>query len=485
MSGFEARTSAAGSDALRDKYLDGLLAAGLYEDSCRSRYEAVNYRHLSPYKPSAYLVQKLREYEDRHRRCAPHTNAYKKMLPLLTGGVAAGTVEECKYLLWTPFSGLGNKIISLTSSFLYALLTERVLLIDRGRDFSKLFCEPFPGTSWLIPEDFPMKNLYFNRGDPLSYGSLVREKGIVNPLPSFVYAHVVTDFAQEDARFFFEEDQRALRGVPWLLVRSEVHYAAGLFLNADFEPELSRLFPETETVFHHLSRYLLHPSNKAWGMITRYYHTYLAKGKERLGIQIRIFNHENSPFENVSTQVVNCLMKEKLLPEIDLNDPQVVPGRWKIMDVIVTTLHSGYLDKIRSIYWEHPAAGGVLVSVHQPSHEEYQLMDDESHDMKAWAEMNLLSFSDVLVTSAWSTFGYVGQGLGGLKPWILLRPKSPALQEPSCVRDISMEPCFHLPPAYLCEQKMDGKRGKVAPYVTYCVDVEGGLKVLARNNEVP
>ncbi|KAI7996370.1 Fucosyltransferase 2 [Camellia lanceoleosa] len=46
-----------------------------------------------------------------------------------------------------------------------------------------------------------------------------------------------------------------------------------------------KLFPEKETVFHHLGRYLFYPSNQVWGLITIYYHAYLAKADEGIGIQ--------------------------------------------------------------------------------------------------------------------------------------------------------------------------------------------------------
>ncbi|XP_078439600.1 putative fucosyltransferase 8 [Wolffia australiana] len=467
----------------RDKFLGGLLAGGVNADSCASRYEAVKYRHPSPYKPSSYLVQKLRNYEENHRRCEPHSHGYNNtILSLINANSTNSTSSDCKYLLYRPFSGLGNKIVTLISSFLYALLTGRVLLIDPKINFSKLFCEPFPNTTWIIPEDFPVKNLFLQKGDPSSYGYLVKEKGKLSSLPSFVYAYVITDYGEEDARFFFEEDQRALKEVSWLLIRSDVYFAPGLYMNEDFQPELFKMFPETTTTFHHLVRYLLHPSNKAWDIITRYYDTYLSAGNETLGVQIRVYDEHMFPFEIVSRQVVDCIMREKLLPEIVQDGTRKIQrnSTKKIKNVLLTTLYSGYDELIRNMYWENPTANGELVSVHQPSKEQRQIMEDTHQDMKAWAEINLLSFSDVLVTSGMSTFGYVAQGLGGLKPWIIPRPDrfpNALSKDLSCFRDISMEPCFHYPPESLIKKKMEGKQDEVARCVRYCLDVEGGLKV--------
>ncbi|KAL3528415.1 hypothetical protein ACH5RR_007737 [Cinchona calisaya] len=104
--------------------------------------------------------------------------------------------------------------------------------------------------------------------------------------------------------------------------------------------------------------------------------------------------------------------------------------------------------------------------------------------MKAWAEIYLLSWTDKLVTSGWSTFGYVAQSLGGLKPWILYKPENQTAPDPPCQRAVSMEPCFHAPPTYDCR----GNRGidideLLVPHVQHCEDRSWGLKLVDRDNE--
>jgi xyloglucan fucosyltransferase len=114
--------------------------------------------------------------------------------------------------------------------------------------------------------------------------------------------------------------------------------------------------------------------------------------------------------------------------------------------VLVTSLRTWYYDRIKSMYWEHATATGEAVGVHQPSHEEHQQFGAKSHDAKAWAEIYLLSLTDALVTSGWSTFGYVAQGLGGLTPWVLYKPDNGSVvPDPPCSRNLSMEPCYHAP----------------------------------------
>ncbi|KAK8522878.1 hypothetical protein V6N13_115826 [Hibiscus sabdariffa] len=104
----------------KDPLLDGLLADGFDEQSCLSRYESVLYRKTSPYKPSPYLVSKLRQYEDLHKRCGPNTQSYNEAVKQLRSGRNVGTTG-CNYVVWACYSGLGNRILTLASVFLYAL----------------------------------------------------------------------------------------------------------------------------------------------------------------------------------------------------------------------------------------------------------------------------------------------------------------------------------------------------------------------------
>ncbi|XVE91530.1 hypothetical protein REPUB_Repub01dG0017600 [Reevesia pubescens] len=478
-------------DMAKDKLLGGLLATGFHEHSCLSRYESILYRKPSPYKPSPYLLSKLRNYEDLHKRCGPNTESYNKTVEQLKSGRSVGSTD-CKYVVWVCYSGLGNRILTLASVFLYALLTDRVLLVDRGKDMADLFCEPFPEKSWFLPLDFPITNKFnsFDQKSPESYGNMLKNN-IIKPstesLPSYLYLHLAHDYDDHDKLFFCDDDQALLRKFPWLIVKTDNYFVPSLFLMPSFEHELSMLFPEKETIFHHLGRYLFHPSNHVWGLITRYYKAYLAKADERIGIQVRIFDKGSGPYQYVMNQISACTLGEKLLPEVDIRGSIVTPPpseNPKLKAVLMTSLVSGYFENVRNMYWEHPTVTGDIIGVHQPSHEEQQQSEKRLHNMKAWAEMYLLSLTDVLVTSAWSTFGYVAQGLGGLKPWILYKSDNQTTPNPPCQRAMSMEPCFHAPPFYDCKAKKGIDTGKVVPHVRHCEDISWGLKVVESHAEL-
>lgn len=145
------------SNNIPERLLGGLLSPNFQEQSCLSRYQSASYRKQSPFNPSPYLVSKLRSYEKRHKRCGPYTNSYNSSIELLKSG-QADIDDECKYVVWVASCGLGNRLLTMVGSFLYALLTDRVLLINQGRDMADLFCEPIPDSSWILPPDFPSKD---------------------------------------------------------------------------------------------------------------------------------------------------------------------------------------------------------------------------------------------------------------------------------------------------------------------------------------
>ncbi|XP_010458887.1 PREDICTED: probable fucosyltransferase 9 [Camelina sativa] len=470
-----------------DKLLGGLLATEFDEKSCLSRYHQPSLRRPSPYKPSKYLVAKLRSYEILHKHCGPGTKAYKRATEQLGhNDVRSFGDHECRYVVWMPMFGLENRMLSLVSVFLYALLTERVVLVDQLNDIPDLFCEPFPETSWLLPLDFPLTNQLdsFNRKHSRCYGTMLKNHAINSTtIPSHLYLDIFHDSRDHDKMFFCEGDQAFLGKVPWLVVKSNLYFVPSLWLIPSFQDELIKLFPQKDTVFHHLARYLFHPTNQVWGMITRSYNAYLSRADERLGIQIRVFSKPAGYFQHVMDQILSCTQREKLLPELATPESQVTNNTsstsTKLKAVLVTSLHPEYSDKLQNMFLERPNWSGEIIEVYQPSGEKVQQTDKKVHDQKALAEIYLLSLTDKLVTSTRSTFGYVAQGLGGLKPWILYEPRNRIAPDPPCVRAMSMEPCFLRAPLHGCQAKTI----KISPFVRYCEDWTTGLKLVDVSDE--
>ncbi|RAL45909.1 hypothetical protein DM860_006063 [Cuscuta australis] len=477
------------ADKLQDKLLGGLLSDGLDEKSCRSRYASALYHRATTRFPSSYLISKLRSYEALHRKCGPDSESYQRSLELFRS--KNHTEGGCKYIVWLPRAGLGNRMITLASTFLYALLTDRVLLVDREAHLPDLFCEPFPGSSWIIPSQhsFPINDFKgFDHKSPKSLGNMLKKKAFGSnlslPLP-YVYAHLESDYGDGDKRFFCDEEQTALRKVSWLLVRSDLYFAPSLFLIPSFQQQLEDMFPDKEAVFHLLGRYLFHPSNPVWRAITRYYNAYLARAAEKIGIQVRVLNSRRAPFKQVLKQVLGCVFQENLLPQIDRTRTRSDKftggnGTQRHKAVLITSLAPDYYEAVRDMYEKHGSVTGEAVEVYQPSHEGRQRMNNGIHDMKAWAEIYLLSLTDKLVTTSKSTFGYVAQSLGDVKPWILYKPEEyKEGDDQACRRGGSMEPCFQAPPCLDCKTGGWVDTSKMVPYVKHCEDMKSywGLKL--------
>uniref|UniRef100_A0A0D9W5M1 Fucosyltransferase n=1 Tax=Leersia perrieri TaxID=77586 RepID=A0A0D9W5M1_9ORYZ len=475
----------------RDRLLGGLLSPDFNDTSCLSRYRASLYRRESLHVLSSHLVSVLRRYESLHRLCGPGTSAYDRAVARLrspSNTSDAATADQCRYLVWTPHAGLGNRILSLTSAFLYALLTGRVLLFHQpGDDMRDLFCEPFPGTTWILPEkDFPIRGMErFEIRTRESLGNaLARGDDKAPQPPPWMYVHLRHDYVlrggAKDRLFFCDEGQDAVGRVGWVVLLSDNYFLPGLFLIPRFERELSRMFPRRDAAFHHLGRYLFHPSNTVWGMVTRYHGSYLANADERVGIQVRIFPWAPIATDELYAQIIACAHGENILPR-PVQEPTssinaTAAGKRKA--VLVTSLHGDYYERIRDMYYENGAAGGDAVSVFQPTHLEGQKSEERRHNQKALAEMMLLSFSDVALTTAASTFGYVSHGLAGMRPWVLMSPVNKKAPSPPCRLAATIEPCFHSPPNYDCKARTKGDSGRTVRHVQHCEDAKDGVQLV-------
>ncbi|URE19074.1 Xyloglucan fucosyltransferase, partial [Musa troglodytarum] len=322
------------------------------------------YWKQSNHTPSPYLLQKLRNYESLHRRCGPNTELYNKSIEQLKSN-ASTRPSECNYVVWLESGGIGNRVISMVSTFLYALLNDKVFLLKLPDDFHGIFCEPFPGTSWILYSDFPIQDLDgFDISHPQIYGNIRKNNLLRNDmdaakhsLPPYLYLYLI--------RF------------AWLFLKSNRYYVPAFFLNSEYSEELSLLFPEKATVFLYL---------------------------------------------RMVSQIINCSLTGNILPEKE------------------------------------------------------QHTEKQSHNVKALSEIYLLSFSDVLLTTTFSTFGYVAYGLGGVRPWLLLKPENDV--DPSCRQSLSAEPCFHFRYSYDCKTRKHVDKGALVPCVKHCEDFTWGVKVV-------
>ncbi|XP_057726430.1 probable fucosyltransferase 8 isoform X2 [Arachis stenosperma] len=466
------------------RLLDGLLVSTFDEGSCISRYQSYLFRKRSPHKPSVYLISKLRKYEHLHRSCGPHTKSYDKIMGKSTKSSKSGAGEKCKYLVWTASNGLGNRMLTLVAAFLYAILTDRVLLVKFGDDMSDLFCEPFADSSWLLPRNF---RYWKDQKHIKTHESMLINKGYnaKEIFPSFLILNLQHTHDGHNNFFHCDHCQNLLQRVPVMILWSDQYFVPSLFLIPSFRKDLSKMFPQKDTIFHHLGRYLFHPSNKAWELISKFYQAHLAKANEKIGLQIRVFNTHRASHQTIINEIIACALRHKLLPEIDMEKSTTSLKNHATISkaVLVASLYSEYGERLRNMYMRNTTGTGEVIRVSQPSHEERQKSNDGMHNIKAWSEIYLLSLCDALVTSPKSTFGYVAHGLGGLKPWILKRPYGETVPEPPCQRAMSMEPCFHYPPKYECSVNRTIDFTSLVHHMEHCEDVPNGLRLINDNRK--
>ncbi|OEL15654.1 Galactoside 2-alpha-L-fucosyltransferase [Dichanthelium oligosanthes] len=294
-----------------------------------------------------------------------------------------------------------------------------------SRDYlDNLFCEPFPGSTWILPQrDFPVRRK-LTIDTAQSLGNTLSRGEALGGAP-WLYLHLVHNYHVEDRRFFCDDVQAELRRVPWFVFHADNYFVPGLF-------------------------------------------------------QVRNFKWAPISIDEFYGQILRCTHRENILPGVVVPRANItVVGSGgqaaKCKAVVVVSLHGEYSERLRDMYHENCAASGEAVTVFQLMHLGEQHFGDRQQNHKALAEMVLLSFSDVLVTTAVSTFGYVSQGL---RPWVLTRPNHGKAPQTACRLAPSIEPCFHTPPNYDCQAKAGGDSGRMVQHTRHCEDFEQGVQLL-------
>lgn len=419
--------------------------------SCRSKYMQHCYWRATKRTPTHHFQSVLRNYEALHRRC---TQAYNLTDLFLQGAAPAG----CQYLVWRGLDGEGNQLISIVSAFVYSLLTKRTLLITPEESLHRLLCEPFPGSSWLVPDGFPdteVRRRSEYHGDFYTrIQNSTKEEGSIHDkisggrLNSPKHLDATLSNYHPDQRFFCPTEQKLIANIPWLLFKSNQFSVPGLYLVQDFRTALNEMFPD-RAVFLHAARYLLSPADDIWGRITRIYGGYLAAADRRLGIQVRTWTTEYKPI--ISMHILKCAIASGLLPNLtesnwhdDAPNLKFGAGPPERIAVLMTALNREYHENLTAFFVQYANEEYKEVMVVSPSNEEKQQFGVLDHDQKAMVEMWLLSFTDDIISSPRSTFGHVAHGLAGITPvvfrsWGLDEEKLP---HPLCSRTNLPGPCF-------------------------------------------
>lgn len=283
----------------------------------------------------------------------------------------------------------------------------------------------------------------------------------------------------------------------WLAWTSTQYYSSRLLMLPSFWHGLLPLFPGLD-IFTQLGRLIVVPQNSIWQQLVRFYRGYLSCSGVRVGVQIRLHGRwDMTAFDtNVQARVLECLQGSGLVPRIsdpnvthsDVNTTrsgEVVGG--SNVSLLVASLQHKYYEEMKRIYSDRATDDGRIVSVHTCGDGGQQ--DETLRQARtALLEMWLLSLSDAIATSAYSTFGYVAQGLAGLRPLIMnVRGEAVGAGDdlPPCYRGHSSEPCTHFPmlnpvcPNTTVHNPVTEEHQRwIEKHFLACQDQEGGVQLM-------
>ncbi|KAG0611498.1 hypothetical protein M758_7G144700 [Ceratodon purpureus] len=467
------------------------------EHPCASRYEIYSlYSSRKIARDSIETNPKwnsvLREYANLHRTCV------QQMGDVTNFFLRRKHINGCKFVVAgvSAGSGIGNKALSIVSALLYAVLTQRVLLVPQVTAVPGVFCEPFEGSSWMVdPEQvwaeskkrqdlWDSLESFYRKVD-------ARDKAHLNIKPIYAVSTTKHWDAQPEPRFFCDTEQAHYTQVEWINFRNNLYFVPKLFAVPSFRPVLEDIFPNRK-VFTHLLRTVMLPCNPVWGRVKQVHYAHFQHSDRRIGIQERYF-HGKDDFDLLHAvtedNVVSCLVLQGLLPipqnratQGKLNDlPQSHPisnpvdplAPLRVTTIFIASLYQSLANRLTKDYIRTHLDSGDAVGLVQLTHEDQQYFGVEV-DRQALAEILCLSLTDHLVLTPQSTFGTLAQGYGGLVPWFIdLRPNTPT----PCVRAQSTETCYQIPATklYTCphDVNVNGQfMTDVVPYLSDCHLVE-------------
>jgi xyloglucan fucosyltransferase len=443
--------------------------------------------------PNANWERVFKEYETLHRVCTQSVGG-----DLVEYFASRGNGTSCRFLVAgiAPGAGLGNKMLSMASGLLYAILTQRVFLIAADTLVPGILCEPFEGSSWLFdpewkvtPEYAPGRQQYWQNKDEF-YTELDGAMQERQPVNSSIYGLVANDeWCQPGQRFFCSTEQSYYHLVPWVYINGCFYYLPKLFAIPAFRPVLEELFPD-KLALTHLLRTAFLPSDEVWRRIDQIYSLYLRNADRRVGLQVRYRDGEkefNSTRQLVSDRVVKCALENHLLPEpgakgvSPLNQTLTPKPRYQT-SVFIASLYPSLHDYLGETYTRNPPEMED-VSIIQVTRGKEQRFNDEE-DKQALTEIISLSLADYLFVTPLSTFGGMAQGYGALVPWFIdNRPTS----ELACVRAQTVDVCYQVPKfIYNCPYEPELDKQWVlekVPYLRDCLPVDArlGMQLITGN----
>lgn len=485
---------------------------------CRSRSELqplyTRRKFVTDVEPNKEWNRVLKEYEKLHRACITKVGKGNLTEYFLSRDNSSG----CKFLVGAiqDGAGLGNKVLSMVSGFLYAVLTQRVFVIPADTQVPGIMCEPFEGSSWVVDPEGLFTPWHKHREmwnhSVQFYGEVdsVRKENEV--IESWVYGVLPADpptfSCHPGGRFYCGTEQAYYDAVPWIYFDGCIYFLPKLFTIPSFRPVLEEIFPDRMALTHILRSVML-PSDAVWSRIHQVDMVYLRHADHRVGFQVR-YRAGIIQFQKyhdlIEKRVLECAISNGILPQntssrqqktlpagsyprrvgrVDnqswdqSSDPsvpspseEVAPTKSSVTTLFIASLFQGLHVYLTEAYVRNPLATGESIGLIQLTHDDTQAFSVEE-DLQALTEIIGLSLSDHLFVTPLSTFGGLAQAYGALVPWFI---ESRLVTEVPCVRAQTSDTCYQLPEQeYSCQYdpNQDGQLVyDIVPYIKNCLSVE-------------
>ncbi|CAM6092258.1 unnamed protein product [Calypogeia fissa] len=402
--------------------------------------------------PPSELQVVMDEYSKLHRACIQASG------DLTTLFLSKNPETGCKFLIAEAGNGLGNRITWMVSNLMYAILTQRALLVDPRSLIPSLMCEPFLGSSWAAPTEFPFADLrpdlWQTTNDFLATmdNFKVYERNGTDAI--LVNAARADDNWGPVSQFYCPAEQSIYAKVRWITLGGCLYFLPGLFAIPTFQPVLQSIFKDKNPLTHLLRSSML-PQDLVWARTRRVEEVYLQNKHQMVGVHVRYhggYDEYNDHHILVNSNVKGCLVENGILPKIShfslwklfTSTPKPSSG---IAVLFISSLYDSLFDDYKIMYPQDKAISKIspvsqeAVSLVHLSSEGQQLPGFEI-DSQALVEILCLSFSDVLLTSPVSTFSQVAQAYGGLKPWIISFEVQAEKHSPACQKGKSTDGCY-------------------------------------------
>ncbi|KAL3696028.1 hypothetical protein R1sor_010104 [Riccia sorocarpa] len=427
------------------------------QNPCRARLELKplysQRKHMKDIPENEQWDLVFEEYGKLHRACTTRVGDLENYFKNENA-----SIPGCKFVVAETHFGLGNKLYHLSSVFLYAVVTQRVILVPESTTVPAIMCEPFPGSSWKMKPRFLDQVKKKRKTSAQFYDDV--DLAVKNSSPLDTYASAISNEWKPEPRFWCDTEQNYLTKITWLTIDGCLLWVHKLWAIDMFRPAMEAVFPD-RIVFGRILRSVMLPGDPVWERILHVNEVYLRNADKQVGIQVRYWKGEklyDEKNELVNDRVKRCVWENNILPEVcpskedpNFDDPKYAKCKDKltaadhkhpnITKVLIASLFLGLHDHLNDIYLRHETTTTKeAVGLIQLTNEMIQGSGVEV-DSQALVEIISLSMSDVLLVTPMSTFGGVAQAYGGLIPWFIEFAK-PKGEPDQCERGLGIEPCF-------------------------------------------